>query len=211
MTAPAPLARAVTDGNGEAVFAALNVGSFAFSASKPGFARRGETDVLLAGGDGERRIGLALERGHRMAGRVLEQDGRAVPGALVVAVRRTTPADAQNAPLTLRARSDDEGRYALDSLPAADICIWVARPGGRLALVAAVRPPGVPDLDLVLPRAVLLVGTVTDGATGAAVGEAEVVGGFSILGGIDLRLEGGGRRRTGPSESRSRCPASSSV
>ncbi len=187
--APAPVATASAGADGVAVLDGIAVGEWTIAASKPGWSRRGVSDVVLHAGEGDRRIRIALEQGHVLEGRVTERDGRSVAGARVVVLRRTLVADGTTAPLCLRTSTDAEGAYRVDGLPSADVCIWVARPGGKLAIVASVRPQGVSRLDIVLPSGGVLTGRVLDLATRAPIAGAKIALSMTILDALDLPLE----------------------
>src|SRR5437870_507709 len=109
----------------------------------------------VAPADAKRRLGALA----KLSGEVRSAtDRKPVAGASVVALRRTLSTDASTAPLCCRATSDAAGRYALDSLSGGEMCLWAARPGGRLMIVAALKPEHVPNLDLVLPEPTYLTG-----------------------------------------------------
>jgi len=65
--------------------------------------------------------GIAFAQGTRVEGRALDQQGRAVPNATVLAIGRTT------APMSTT--SDDEGRFSFDTLSAGEYDLTASAPG----------------------------------------------------------------------------------
>lgn len=194
---PPPVALAHAGPDGVATFAGLPPGLWTFTAECGGYARRGLTGAEVREGVVEETFRLALEKGYRLDGRVLDAAGAPVAGAPVLAIRRTLVSDATTAPLALRTVTDRDGRFVFAALPAADVVLWSGWPGGRLAVLAAVRLPGVTSLDLVLLRGGRLEGQVTRASDGAPVDDAEVTVSMQVLGsfvlGFELRTDHDGR------------------
>jgi uncharacterized GH25 family protein len=186
---PTPVAVAHTDGEGVAHFAGLPPGTWTFTAERGGYARRGLVGATVRDGVQEERFELALERGYRLHGRVLDALGRPVSGAPVLAIRRTLVSDETTAPLALRTTTDRDGAFVFGALPAADVVLWSGWPRGRLAVLAAVRLPGVESLDLVLLRGGRLEGRVTRAEDGEPVADAQVFVTLQVLGSFVLSFE----------------------
>ncbi len=184
-----PVATIPTDAKGEAHFPALPPGTWTFTAERPGYAKRGLPGALVhAGSEGE-RFRLVLERGYSLSGLVIDHDGRPVPGAPLLAIRRTLTSDQSTAPLAVRGVSEADGRYRLDGLPGQDMVIWAGWPGKRLGVLAAVRLPGVTELDLVLERGGRIEGRVVKADGGDAVEGATVTASLSVLNAFSLQFE----------------------
>ncbi len=186
-TDPPAVAQVRTGADGVGRFGGLPPGTWTFTAERYGYARRGLVGVTVRAGLDVERFHLALEPGYRLHGRVLDDTGRPVPNAPVLAVRRTLPSDPTTAPLGQRTATARDGSFEFGALPAADVILWSGRPGAHLAILAAVRIPGVDDLDLVLPRGAVVSGLVTD-ADGAPVSTARVQVNLSVLGAFSLTL-----------------------
>ena len=182
--APRPAVAASTGPDGTARIAALPPGPWTLVASKAGWARRGRAAAAVHDGD-EQRFTIVLDRGQTLRGRVVDGAGAPIPGALVASIRRTLNSDRSVAPLTTRTVADARGRFELSGLPAQDVVLWAARPGRRLGIVAAVRLPGVDEVELVLPRGTTIRGSVTD-AEGGPVGGALVEATFHVLRNLGL-------------------------
>ncbi len=172
--APVAVASARTDASGVAHFPGLATGSWSFAATKDGYAKGGRSGVALrTGGDAE-PIVVYLTRGHRLTGRVLDQDGAPLAGALLLGSTDANPYDMGAAALRARATSAADGTYALSELPPGDVALWGARAGEVPAPILMVRIPDVPAIDITLAEGGMLQGRVTAGATGEPVAGATV-------------------------------------
>jgi len=95
---------------------------------------------------------IRLGRAHTLTGRVLDDEGGAVSGALVLVgdarpqLRLGTGAPPQ------RAVADESGRYRFDALPGRERTLWAAWPGGRPVPVARSRLKDLRSVDSVLER-----------------------------------------------------------
>jgi protocatechuate 3,4-dioxygenase beta subunit len=164
----ARVAVATTDGDGRASLTGLGGGETLVTARRAGLAAAREV-IWLGGDDGETEVRLVLGAACKLAGRVLDPDGRPVPGARVV-VDAAIPGG-------VRAVSDREGRYRLEAVAAGQHWLSAARPGATLRAVVRVHLPSVERLDLVLLGTATLRGRVTDARTGNPIEGARVVAG----------------------------------
>lgn len=112
----APLAGPETEGRFLAELARFT--SSRFEARLPGYAT-GSIEVEGEAPGGLAQVTLALRRGARLAGRVVDADGRPVPDAPVVARRQGDKHDSVRAD----ARSDGAGAFRLDDLPAGEYLV----------------------------------------------------------------------------------------
>jgi hypothetical protein len=183
---PAPVAAARSGTDGWARFEGLPPGSWTFTAERAGYARRGLIGATVRDGVDEETFHLALERGYRLHGRVLDLRGEPVRGATVLAIRRTLVSDPSTAALAQRTMTDRDGKFGFAALPAADVVLWSGWPRGRLAVLAAVRVPGVEELDLTLLRGGRLAGRVTSLEDGTPIDGAKVDVTIQVLGSFSL-------------------------
>lgn len=187
---PTATVNARTGSDGTATFPGLTSGSWIFVASREGYARTGSAPVEVRPSAETRRFQLTLDAAEPLTGRVVEEDGSAVPRARIVALPRTVMHDAAAAPLALRTYADAMGRYRFDSLPLGDSVLWVARPDEDLMVIAAVRKPGVAAFDLVLPPAARVRGIVKDARTGDPIASATLTATHRTEIGVELTAVG---------------------
>ncbi|MGH9360405.1 MAG: MSCRAMM family protein, partial [Thermoanaerobaculia bacterium] len=158
-----------TDARGLFEARGLAPGSYRLSASAGGYLVSGGRKVSLPGQD-EEELTVALAPGSAVSGRVLDASGRPVPGA---AVRPNVSADTVDesdrsleGALSLRARTDAEGRYRLDGLPPRkDYVIEATHPDHAPASVKEVAlgaRESLEGVDLVLLRGGAIAGRVVD-------------------------------------------------
>lgn len=115
----------------------------------------------------EGALTLTLGRGYPLRGRVVDAEGRPIPGALVLAGDAVPQGNLGAGEVPARAVTDAEGRYGFDGLPGFDRCLWAAFPHGTAIYVATIRFPAVETFDIRLERGAPLTGTITDDDTGA--------------------------------------------
>ena len=162
-TRSSPAAFAVSDPQGRAELRGFAPGIMTVSASRDGLTRAARTLLLEAGPRGDPVL-LRLGRGHSLEGRVLDPDGRPVPGACVVAGEEWGQVT----------RTDAEGAYAFGGLPWGNLMLRAARRGGLPVEVGGVEVPAVARFDIVLPGVAVLAGTVSDGETGTPLAGVRV-------------------------------------
>ncbi len=186
---PAPVAAARTGPDGWGQFEGLPPGTWTFTAERAGYARRGLISATVRAGVDEESFQLFLERGHRLEGHVLDLRGNPVRGATVLAIRRTLASDPTTAALAQRTVTDREGRYVFAALPATDVVLWSGWPRGRLAVLAAVRLPGVKEVDLTLVRGGRLVGRISAADDNTPIRGAIVDVTIRVIGSFALRFK----------------------
>ncbi len=186
---PPAVATAVSDGNGHATFAGLPPGTWTLTAERSGYARRGLIERRVRAEVPEERFQIALENGYRLTGRILDPEGQPVPLAPVLAIRRTLVNNTSTSPLALRTTTDENGRYVFEALPAADVVLWAGWPGERLAVLAAIRLPGVRELDIVLSRGGRFEGRVVNDEDGSPIVGAKVSCELEVLGAFSLSFD----------------------
>jgi 5-hydroxyisourate hydrolase-like protein (transthyretin family) len=164
--APIAVGRATTDAAGEASFPEMAVGTWTFSAKKEGFAPGGAKRVTLRSDVEPRPVSIWLAPGHPLDGHVLGSDKKPVADAVVTASGPGSMWDYAASALRARTTTDAEGRYAFAALESGDAQISVGRPGGIPAVVATVRVPLVPHLEITLPGDGSIAGVVTEKETG---------------------------------------------
>lgn len=173
---PPGQAPAITGDDGRFALAAVPTQAVRLSASLPGYADAG---APLPDGDDE--VQIVLTRGATVEGRVLDEGGAPVAGALVRAALVGALEEARQWQTT----SDERGDYALEGLPLARLEVVALHPVGASepGEVDAARG-GTHALDLVLPIAGYIRGRVVDG-------EGEPVPHVRVVAHPELRGRGG--------------------
>jgi hypothetical protein len=169
--------RGRTDGEGQCRISGLRPGRCDVTASARDYPRnRFPVEITGSPGGGE-TIGLRLEKGASISGRVLDPDGHAIAGA---EVRIGAPKDPpEPAPEHLPEEpllSGGAGRYAIEGLPAYGLYILSVSADGYLPASAeeiAVKLGEVREMDFTLPRGATVSGRVLD-SRGAPILGAEV-------------------------------------
>ncbi len=171
---PVPVARVTTGADGSATFDDLAAGSWTFLAQKDGYARAGKAGRRLRAREEVAPITLYLGTGYRLVGRVLDDEGGPVSGALVLAGKDGNNWNVAAAPLRARAMTVEDGTYAIDGLPAGDTTIMAAPPGSVPAQIDRIRIPDVPAFDIILRRGGTLTGVVKMKDSGTPVAGATI-------------------------------------
>jgi protocatechuate 3,4-dioxygenase beta subunit len=175
---PEPLDGAVTDERGHFVLARLGAGVHHLVVRRAGFATRFQADVVVGKDRAARSLTIVLSDGARVRGRVTDEDGKAIPGAEVVALRDFGMRFEPNSVVEKESvRTEENGRYEIDTLTRGS--------GYRFGVIAKgysvlfeTSPTEVEvemERDFVLPRAGALEGTVSDKATGEPIAGAVVL------------------------------------
>lgn len=137
---------------------------------------------------GLRRFLLVLEKPDVVAGTVVDDEGRPIPGAAVQAVPRTSylrrleQTDIWGPKEWFTTTTDSQGRFRFGQLPAdASAFFWVTAPQRNCTYVFpfdrrgfCAFPVGMQDVRLVLPSERRVTGRVVDEATGRPVAGAEL-------------------------------------
>jgi protocatechuate 3,4-dioxygenase beta subunit len=163
-----------TGADGSFRLAGLPPGTYVVVAKKPGYAGAIERAVTVAP-DVSRSLRLQLEKGCRLAGRVVRADGGPVDGIPVVAFcfdEVTTLFETAQAAKVLVA-TDADGAFSLDGLRAGIWWVVAAPPGEAISCPPGVQVPKTAFLEIRLDGGATLSGRVT-GTGGAPVADAEV-------------------------------------
>lgn len=167
--------QARTDDNGHFRVVALETGAAALLVQAPGRAPQ-QRKFQLESGLAPFEFKLAPGRTH--AGRVLDEAGKPVAGA-VVAVERWQDLDL----LKWRAETDVDGRFIWDSAPLDAITLSVSKPGFNRTTLP-VGEMVAPELTLRLARTFLFTGRVLDAETGQPITAFRLVRG-RVWGGFE--------------------------
>jgi protocatechuate 3,4-dioxygenase beta subunit len=109
----------VTGEEGRATIEDVPEGETTVTATADGFAgARRTVTVKREGGDGTTRLTLPLREAIALRGRVLDPDGKGVGEAMVAASGASGQEDPDAWVPTVSARTDEQGRFALEGLPA---------------------------------------------------------------------------------------------
>jgi len=153
-----------TDATGAFTLRGVHEGTYVLEAVSPGF-RCARIDPVLVPEDvtGE-TLELRLARGTVVRGRLVDENGAAVPDGRVAHVRGAFDLNLAAARAALAAEGiavDPEGAFVLGGLPAHERAVVVAGAAGRVVAVRVVEGAG-DDLRLVLAPAASLEGRVHD-------------------------------------------------
>ena len=166
---PKPVA---TDAQGRFAVACVGRGlDVVLSVSDPRFAQQ-DFNLAAADRDAGRAVSLALHPPRLLEGRVLAADtGQPIPNAVISVWSISGPTGAM---FTTRSRADDRGRFRINPYAGNHFGMRAVPPSGQPYLpaesefdwtTAAVKK----ELDLTLPRGVLIRGKVTEQGTGRPV------------------------------------------
>lgn len=186
--------KAVTDDQGRYRIDGLSTGEAGLTAWAPGH-RLARAELVARGPGALPWPDLVLERGATLSGRLADDQGRPVAGALLVAAPSREPLPGDDGALRqalrrglrnlpplagsrttdsappVQGRSDDQGRFALTGLaPGVPHVLLAAAPGWRPGALAGLRPGAAEPVQLTLARAGRLE-LVLEGDGGAALGE----------------------------------------
>lgn len=196
----AVVAQATTDDEGRVSMDDVPTGSLQLAVRAVGFVSS-EAAVMHTPGCESTTVSLHLAHGHPVRGRVIDDLGRPVAGALVLATSAVQIGRARVP--EQRATTGADGRFVFASLPAGEqvlVARWSAGWGGR---GQRVRVPFAGAIDLLLARGAVVAGTVTSAVTGAGIAEAEVaVSDISYSARVLVRTDAEGRYQIGPFDPR---------
>lgn len=164
------LARASTRSDGTALVLGLPDGLAHVTVERPGMARITRV-VRIA--DGRGRVSVTLRPGASLAGLVVDTEGQPVSGALV----RVRPAR-DDAADPWEAQTDDEGRFAFDTLRPGMQRVEASAPGYDTATQRL--PAGLTDVRLSLRRTGEVVGRVVGPGSEPAPGATVVLAGSGV-------------------------------
>lgn len=162
-----------TDKKGEFVFGRIAAGSYRFRASKDEFMQADSEPVTTDGITETTGVVIAMSRGGRVSGRVLDQQKRPVPWATV---RIGASADSFGANNTLRQiTADGDGAFVVRSLPRTKLAAVASSPLASSATteVDLTALEVVEGVELVLTIEGVISGIVVDGK-GQPLAEAQV-------------------------------------
>jgi len=171
--APGPVATAQSEGDGAFLLRDLPPGRYLLRVTRAGHAAAFVGGVYVTADGDAASVRVVLDPGAGFEGRVLDEGGRGVDAATVVAVAvKAERADSFDRQET---RSGPDGRYRLDTLtPGASYFLEAHRrdlaPLGKIVVARGVQP-----LDFVLAAGGRLEGVVTDAKSGAPLAQAEVL------------------------------------
>jgi RNA polymerase sigma factor (sigma-70 family) len=125
---------------------------------------------------------LTLQRGRVLRLRVVDQNGRGIPGANVWldTMRNRHPSGPKEPPpaqVHFNPKTDTEGRLVLESAPDVDLAFDAAAPGYMRTSGATVHPDGEEHL-IVLRPAQVITGTVRDATSGEKVTKFQITAGW---------------------------------
>lgn len=144
-----PERHARTDAAGRYVLEAVPAGEFGARFRHERFRSLDRMGLVLAGPGHAREVNAALEEGTLLAGRVVDEAGAPVAGALVLAANESGG----------MARTDNEGRFTLYGLGDAPLSGSAAAPGYGTVYWRGVAP-NTTNLEVRLPRAGSVLGRI---------------------------------------------------
>jgi hypothetical protein len=118
------------------------------------------------------RVTLYLAGGHPVRGRVVDDRGRAVPGAIVEATAAIRIVGSRAS--TQRVRTSSRGVFEFGALPTGREILAARWPSGWGPAGTTLRVPVTGPITLVLPRGATIEGTITSAATGKGLAGATV-------------------------------------
>jgi len=165
-----------SDARGRFSFGELSAGSYSLQARLTGRPSSPSVQVALAEAERREAIELVLATGSRLRGRVLDPEGRPVPGTYLSVEPLAPRATSDRSDRSSATRSDAEGRFEFLGLKAGDYRLhaqpWLPedRDSDTPLLPTYLKPVATDasELTLVLPRGATIRGTLRD-AQGAAL------------------------------------------
>ncbi len=176
-----PILAGATEGDGRFALKGLPPGRYSLRVTYPGYAAAFVQGVFVTADGESGEVRVVLDEGAGFFGRVLDESGRGIGDARVVAValkgERMESVDRQET------ASAADGRYRLDTLTPGVLYFVEAHrdgwaPMGRLLPAA----PGVAPLDLTLVPGGRIEGRITDAKTGRPVPGAEILAVTGLMG-----------------------------
>jgi len=167
--------RQVSDGDGVARFRGVGPGSHFAVASAAGLARGAELVQVPEGGAMEIRVRVILQRGAPASGIVVDEDGKPVAGALVVAVPAATVLAGIEAGKD-GVTSDARGKFTIPAVAAGSYrftAIKEGRPTAHSAPIDVSGDSAIGGIEIRFGPSARLSGSVVDGS-GTAVPWAQV-------------------------------------
>ena len=165
-----PFAVATTGADGRATFPSLPRGTWAAVVRAKGYAIAVRSSLDTRPNETGDEIGVRLDRGGPVTGRVLRADRSPAPGIAVWCPTGNWYLGAATAPHTV---TGPDGAFVLDGLPYGDVRLFCGAPGTPPADGALIRVPAGAPVEIVLDGKVH-EGRVTDAADGAPVAGARV-------------------------------------
>jgi protocatechuate 3,4-dioxygenase beta subunit len=173
-----PLAATDADRDGRFRVEGVSPGRYVLRVSAPGHATAFREDVLVTADERSADVRVVLDPGAGWTGRVVDEEGRGVPGARVLAI--PTPSGRISRLDRVETRSGPDGHFRLDTLVSGLLHFVEAWAEGHAPSGRFLAPRGVGSIDLVLVRAGRIEGTIRDEATGEGVAGAEVIAGAGL-------------------------------
>ncbi len=165
--APLPAAQARTTDQGVATITVLRGGRWTFVARSDGFAP-GRAPTTLSATPHETELTVKLRRGTTLRGRVLDEAGRLLAGALVTA---GTSLGGLYPFTNSTTRTNEQGEYELTDLPPTLLQVAPGEPYGH---PVTVRCPFAGRCDLVLRARGAIAGKITDADSGSALANVRI-------------------------------------
>ncbi len=170
-----PLAEARTDADGRFTLKGLPPGRYLVRATHPGHASASVSGVVVTADGDSSDVRVVLDPGSGFEGRVSDASNAPIEGARIVAVEFQP--EGRHAPDRQETKTDAEGRWRLDTLPAGSQWFVEAHaegfaPNGTLLRTAAER---LVPADFTLTKGGRIEGRVFDVRTGAPVPSADIL------------------------------------
>lgn len=189
------LAQAQTTRDGAFGVADLPPGRYVLRVAASGYATVFREGVWVTADERAPSLHIVLDRGAGYHGRVVDEDGRGIGGARVIAVA-TMPDRRRQRVDRVETLSASDGRYRLDSLVSGVRYFLEAWAEGYAPAGRFVQPEEIEGLDLVLVPSGRVEGRITDAATGDGIAGAEVTvvaGTANSLSPVSTVTDGDGR------------------